>query len=426
MTDCCVPGDDTTDAPQNTEATPTAETGASATPAKTTKAAAKAGAKSGTSTRTAKAANAASAQAGDAADAPVRASKTTKSRSTKGAGAGVTALPGLEKLGADDALDAIESGDSAALDELAAWPKNPFPPVTFDPKGDPYFVTVPEGVFLMGGADDDANTIDGEGPVRPVFVKAFQLTATHVTNAQFAKFVEATGYVTECEEIGWSYLFAGLLKGDKRKEFMIGHSDDTAWWLAARTVNWRTPQGPGTTWEEFADHPVVHVSLRDAEACAEYYGGRLVTEAEWEKAARGGILHARYPWGNQAIGAEGASDWRANIWQGKFPIKNTEDDGFYATSPVTNYAPNAMGFYDMAGNVWDWTADWYSTRWHLNDNPETRTNPKGPGTGQTKVIRGGSYLCHDSYCNRYRVAARTSTPADSSTGHLGFRIARDA
>lgn len=279
-------------------------------------------------------------------------------------------------------------------------------------------VRIPAGSFRMGGEDPDAFPSDGEGPVREVAVGEFHLDATAVTNTAFATFVKATGYVTEAERFGWSYVFYQLVSPTAR--VLDAHVPGAPWWLAVEGADWRHPGGPGTDAGRLARHPVVHVSWNDAAAYAAWAGKRLPTEAEWEKAARGGLDQARFPWGDE-LTPRGRH--RCNIWQGEFPRHNTLEDGHLGTAPVDAFAPNGFGLHNMSGNVWEWCADWFSADWHAPARPETRVDPQGPPTGGGRVMRGGSYLCHESYCNRYRVAARTQSTPDSSTGHTGFRCA---
>ena len=277
---------------------------------------------------------------------------------------------------------------------------------------------IPGGEFLMGGEDADGFPADGEGPVRAVRLRSFYLAPHAVTNREFASFVAATGHRTDAEQFGWSYVFASFLAGRLRAD--ASRPAGTPWWCGVSGAFWAAPEGPGSDVEGRQDHPVVHVSWRDAAAYCAWSGLRLPTEAEWERAARGGLEQARYPWGDE-LTPDGQH--RCNIWNGRFPVHNTREDGYVGTAPVDAFPPNGFGLHNMSGNVWEWCADW----WTIN-HPEQRpvVDPHGPAEGSTKVIRGGSYLCHRSYCNRYRVSARTSNTPDSSTGNMGFRCARDA
>jgi sulfatase modifying factor 1 len=281
-------------------------------------------------------------------------------------------------------------------------------------------VTVPAGPFRMGGDDPECWPDDAEGPVRVVDIPAFMIDATAVTNAEFATFADATGYRTEAEQFGWSYVFHKALHPDARRHVMPSAVGGATWWVAVAGTYWRVPEGPGSLIASRANHPVVHMSWHDAAAYAAWAGKRLPTEAEWEKAARGGLDQARYPWGDR-LQPDGRH--RCNIWQGQFPELNTGEDGFFTTAPVDAFEANGFGLYNVSGNVWEWCADWWSTSWHLPDSPPTRIAPAGPDTGEQKVTRGGSYLCHASYCSRYRMSARTGSPPDSAAAHLGFRCA---
>ncbi|CAI9407838.1 formylglycine-generating enzyme family protein [Aestuariimicrobium sp. T2.26MG-19.2B] len=283
-------------------------------------------------------------------------------------------------------------------------------------------VTVPAGDFVMGSDSGEVFVADGEGPARRVHVDEFRIDAHTVTNDQFAQFVEATGFVTEAERYGWSFVFADLVHPTARAHVLEGRVPSAGWWRGVRGALWSVPFGPGSDLEGLGDHPVVHVSFNDALAYCAWVGGRLPTEAEWEKAARGGLEHQRFPWGAEL---EPGGEHRMNVWQGEFPDHNTRADGWFATAPVNSYRPNGYGLYCTSGNVWEWTADWFSPSWHRPDRPQTRLNPRGPDTGADRVTKGGSYLCHASYCHRYRTSARTHTSPDSSLGHTGFRVAAD-
>ncbi|PPG33573.1 serine/threonine protein phosphatase [Pseudoclavibacter sp. RFBB5] len=277
-------------------------------------------------------------------------------------------------------------------------------------------VRLPGGSFLMGGDDPDKNVVDGEGPVREVILSPYRLGRTPVTNRQFQQFVEATGYRTGAERIGWSFVFHLFVDEETRKRTQRVRG--APWWCVVEGASWWSPEGPGSTLEDRWLHPVTHVDHMDALAFCSWAGVRLPTEAEWEAGARGGLVQARFPWGDE-LTPDGVH--QCNIWQGTFPTVNTRDDGYIGTSPVATYPPNGYGLHDVAGNVWEWCGDWFTNR-HA---AERSSNPPGPARGTEKVMRGGSHMCHDSYCNRYRVAARSKNDPDSSSGNLGFRIAAD-
>lgn len=287
------------------------------------------------------------------------------------------------------------------------------------PGRDEGLVSLPGGEFWMGTLDAEGFPADGEGPVRRVRLRPFRIAQHAVTNAEFAAFVAATGYRTEAERFGWSFVF-GAFVSRKLAGVVRGSPAEAPWWLGVSGADWRHPEGPGSSIGRRARHPVVHVSWNDAQAYCVWARLRLPTEAEWEYAARGGLDRRRYPWGDELC-LEGRH--RCNIWQGRFPDYNTLDDGYAGTAPVDVYPPNGYGLYNMVGNVWEFCQDWFSPRHPV---AEVLDDPRGPEGGSDRVMRGGSYLCHASYCNRYRVAARSHNTADSSTGNLGFRCAADA
>jgi len=277
---------------------------------------------------------------------------------------------------------------------------------------------IPGGEFLMGTTDPDAFPADGEGPVRAITLQPYAIDACCVTNEQFNEFANATGYKTEAERFGWSFVFHLFLSRDQlaRVTQRVAGSE---WWCRVEDVTWRHPEGRGSNIKKRWNHPVVHVSWNDANAYCAWAGKRLPTEAEWECAARGGLVQKRYPWGDELT-----PDGRhlCNIWQGTFPNHNTAADGYEGTAPAMSYKPNGYGLFNVAGNVWEWCHDWFSRDFHAAG---PRIDPTGPPAGDQKAVRGGSYLCHASYCNRYRVAARTRNTPDSSTGNMGFRCVRD-
>lgn len=283
---------------------------------------------------------------------------------------------------------------------------------------DDTMIFIPGGTFRMGTNSTEGFPDDGEGPMREVYVDPFYISAYAVTNKEFAQFVEQTGYITDAERYGWSFVFH-LFVSDELKRTNPKSVPGTPWWLAIEKATWRQPEGPGSTIDDRLDHPVVHVSWNDATAYCRWAGKRLPTEAEWEFAARGGLDQKTYPWGNE-LKVNGK--YVCNIWQGKFPVKNHASDGYVGTAPVDAYEPNGYGLYNVAGNVWEWCEDWFSPDYHRQTKAK---NPKYTKQTGRRSIRGGSYLCHRSYCNRYRVAARSSNTPDSTTGNLGFRCVAD-
>ena len=273
------------------------------------------------------------------------------------------------------------------------------------------------GEFLMGTDFSGGFPADGEGPVRKVRLNSFYIDIYPVRNREFARFVEATNYVTESEQFGWSFVFEGDLPESADRELQAVSGAE--WWKKIEGADWRHPEGPRSNVNARADYPVVQVSWNDAAAYARWAGKRLPTEAEWEYAARGGLEQKLYPWGDDLT-----PDGRhlCNIWQGRFPQENTLEDGFASVCPVDAFPPNGFGLYSMTGNTWEWCNDWFDARFH---EFATRNNPAGPPTGTGRVVKGGSYLCHRSYCNRYRVAARSSNTPDSATTNMSFRCVRD-
>ncbi len=275
------------------------------------------------------------------------------------------------------------------------------------------------GAFFMGADDGVGYPSDGEGPVREVRLAPFHIDRTSVTNRRFERFVKETGHKTEAERFGWSYVFFQLLAPELLRK-VKQHPREAPWWCKAPGAYWRRPEGRASNIRRRMDYPVIHVSWNDAMAYCAWAGKRLPTEAEYEYAARGGLERKRYPWGDEF---KPNGRHYCNIWQGEFPKHNTLEDGHLGVATARSFPANGFGLFHMAGNVWEWCWDWWSNAYHV-DGP--REDPTGPPAGTEKVIRGGSCLCHDSYCNRYRVAARTKNTPDSSSGNAGFRCVADA
>lgn len=249
-----------------------------------------------------------------------------------------------------------------------------------------------------------------------VEVSTFALAPRTVTNRQFAAFVHETGYVTTAEGFGNTFVFVGLLPDDFPPTAAVAA---TPWWRLVEGADWQHPEGPHSNLDDRDEHPVIHVSWFDAAAYCAWSRTRLPTEAEWEYAARGGRSGHHFPWGDER---EPGGQHRMNVYQGRFPVEDTAADGWAGTSPTGTYPPNDFGLHEMTGNVWEWCADWFDPGYY---GRSTVQDPRGPSDGRSRVMRGGSYLCHQSYCWRYRVDARSANTPDSSTGNLGFRVAAD-
>lgn len=272
-----------------------------------------------------------------------------------------------------------------------------------------------KGGFFEMGARRSRYAEDLDSPPRRVAVSPFRLARFAVTNAIFARFIAESGYRTTAEREGWSFVFHLFLNEPKAH---INAPAGTPWWRQVTDACWSAPEGPGTDTNARADHPVTHVSWDDAQAFCAFTDTRLPTEAEWEFAARAKRKHARYPWGTDATPK---GEHRHNVWQGRFPMENTAEDGFAGTAPVDAFAPNDFGFSNMTGNVWEWCADGFGPLPEAQHPP--LRDPEGRSDAPRKVMRGGSYLCHPSYCERFYVHSRSHNTPDSSTGNIGFRLA---
>ena len=308
-------------------------------------------------------------------------------------------------------------------------------------------VWIPAGEFAMGS--DQPNTNNTERPVHGVRVSGFWMDISEVTNVQFAAFVKATGYKTTAEKpVDWEELKKQLPAGTPKPaddvlapgamvfvpatKPLTNFQDYSQWWKWEHGADWRHPSGPQSSLTGKDNHPVVQVSWDDAMAYAAWAGKRLPTEAEWEFAARGGMASKRYPWGDQLL--TDTDTKLANIWQGRFPDKNTAVDGFIDTAPVATFPANGYGLSDMAGNVWEWCSDWYrADAYAIAVRTGVATDPIGPDRpwdpqepdALKRVTRGGSFLCHVTYCESYRTAARRGTAYDTGMPHIGFRCVKN-
>lgn len=306
-------------------------------------------------------------------------------------------------------------------------------------------VWIPSGDFQMGS--NDAQARKDEFPEHTVHVDAFWMDQTEVTNNDFAAFVSATGYITTAEIApNWEQLKKELPPETPKPHDSILQAASlvfiptdgpvnlkayNSWWKWQPKASWKHPKGPKSSIQGKGNHPVVHISWFDAQAYAAWIGKRLPTEAEWEWAARGGKQTVEYPWGNEDL-IQGNP--KANTWEGAFPYQNTQRDMFFYTAPVASYKPNPFGLYDMAGNVWEWCSDWYAFDYYSQLKKRKSMNPKGPEKSydpyqpyqKQKVMRGGSFLCNDSYCAGYRVAARMKSSPDTGLQHTGFRLVKEA
>lgn len=293
------------------------------------------------------------------------------------------------------------------------FPKTKDTPVVQIPQNE--LVYINGGTFKMG-LDRAVLVEDGESPSRQVQVSDFLLDKYEVSNKEFSDFVSDTGYITEAEKFGNSFVVEYFVS-QKVQETITQAVASAPWWLPVDNSSWRLPEGPDSHINNRMSHPVVHVSWNDATAYCQWAGKRLPTEAEWEYACRSGLKDRLFPWGNNPTPR--GEHWM-NIWQGVFPTNNTEEDGFPCTAPVDTYHSTKFGLYNMVGNVWEWVSDW----WTVTHSTKMQKDPLGPPSGSDKVKKGGSFMCHKDYCYRYRCAARSQNTPDSSANNLGFRCAK--
>ena len=271
------------------------------------------------------------------------------------------------------------------------------------------------GCFWMGSENASNILSDGEAPERFVTLNPFYISRYPVTVEQFAEFVSSTGYRSEAECFGWSFVFRNHLPADRAGSWAF----ETPWWVRIDGADWCHPEGLGSSASARQHHPAIHVSWNDATAYCNWAGLRLPTEAEWEFASRGGLDRKDFPWGEE-LTPNGVH--MCNVWQGSFPELDEGEDGFTGVAPADTFRPNGFGLYTTIGNVWEWCRDYFDATTHLCS---TTLNPVGPPTGISRVLKGGSFLCHESYCRRYRNPARVGNSPDTSSGNIGFRVARD-
>ena len=284
------------------------------------------------------------------------------------------------------------------------------------------FIKIPAGSFVMGASTKEGYPKDNELPQVKLEMNAFEISETTVTNLQFSKFVKETGYVTTAEKYNGTFVFHLLVNDENIKDST--RLKNLEWWNYVEGANWKHPYGPESGIDDILDYPVVHISYIDAVAFCEWYGYRLPTEAEWEYAARAGSPY-RWPWGPDFL-LDG--NYQCNIWQGNFPFNNSKEDGYLATAPAKSYNKNSFGLYNVIGNVWEWCSN---PRWMpLNEFREKEHTDFAFNSiseideeGQF-ALRGGSFLCHDNYCNRYRLGARNGNTANSTSSNTGFRVCR--
>ncbi len=306
-------------------------------------------------------------------------------------------------------------------------------------------IWIPGGSYERGSHHYMAR--EDEKPIHKVTVSGFWMDKTEVTNAQFKEFVDQTGYLTTAEVApNWEELKQSLPKDTpkphdslfqpasltfKPTKGAVDLNQFNQWWHWTPKASWRKPNGVNSSIENKMNHPVVHISWYDANAFAQWTSKRLPTEAEWEWAAKGGTQDDIYPWGNESVDS---GEPKTNSWDGQFPYLNTQRDQFFFTAPVMSYQPNGYGLYDIAGNVWEWCSDWYSYDYYLEFSKQKAINPKGPKASydptmpyvEQRVLRGGSFLCNDTYCSGYRISARMKSSPDTGLQHTGFRLVKDA